>query len=82
MKAKIEKATPEGIFEPFALRIVVESVNEARALWHRLNVSSSQITEIAKEINSGNCIIPLDESVIRSWGALNDYMEEHNLKGE
>ena len=39
MEAEIITTASEPLFEPFDLIIHVKSIDEARALWHRFNVT-------------------------------------------
>ncbi len=78
MKASVETTTPEKVFVPFTLHIEVESVDEARSLWHQLDVAWPVIK---KHANGRDCIIPQSKLPDNTWNVLDDHMDAHNLKG-
>ncbi len=75
--------TKKSGFKPFHLDIVIESVDEARVLWHRLNapwdamLNASIKTDI---INAYPCLAPVSGSSQEAFHQLNVYMTNHNLK--
>ncbi len=76
MKAKINSdVKPE--FTPFQLVIDIESVDEARELWHRLVWANSKFKNIWE---NQSVLRPTACNTTDLWATLNNYMVENNLK--
>ena len=80
MKAKINVIKADT-FKPFQLVIDVESVDEARSLWHRFNLSFANTSRYVP-FDNHDCGWGRDDNipVTAAWNELDDYMDDHNLK--
>ena len=80
MIAEIQQVEPEGL-KKFKITITVESIDEAREMWHRFNISFSQLKNGYGDSRNFSCPIPLYGGMNNVWGILDDYMIDHELKG-
>ena len=82
MKAKTTRHT--NVFEPFDLTITIETINEARILWHRLNLSHERVARSAHVDVKYGRVLPdcPSSSVIVALSELDEFMENHGMKGE
>jgi len=78
MKAEIETIKQPEMFAPIKLTIILESVDEARSLWHQLNTAWPSII---KEASINACALPPKKMTFDVWCELGDYMTKHNLMG-
>lgn len=82
MKVKIETIC-EPKFSPFTVSFTIDNIDDARELWHRLNIASVEIKNIIDGIKyQGGCLIPNFEKsdLTELWDSLDDYMDAHGLK--
>jgi hypothetical protein len=76
MKAEIKKTKKEKTFEPFEMVLSIETVDEARLLWHLFNCKLNPDAEVAKS----HCALPINKKVgMGTWSQVNDYMETEGL---
>ena len=74
MNARIEEIKAK--FQPFNVIIEITTVQEARILWHKLNINLGRV-----QLSEEDCVRPLDETDdLSAFYALDDYMIEHKLK--
>ena len=73
----------ENKFEPFELRILVESETDLIELWHRFNIGTGSITHDYKSGYYKEIFYP-DSSVNRTmiWEFLNKKLKEKNINHE
>jgi len=79
MKAEIQ-AVETKEFKPFKITITVESIDEAREMWHRFNISFSQLKNGYGDSRNFPCPIPLYGGMKNAWDILDDHMIKHRMK--
>lgn len=76
MKAEIRNTKNEKTFEPFEVVLSIETVDEARLLWHLFNCKLNPDAEVG----DSRCALPINKKVgLGAWSELDTYMKKEGL---
>lgn len=74
MKIEVKESS---VFQPFELKLVIETEEELCDLWHRINVCSDAIKNESDSLKHG-----ANNNGTKLWEELNELVTKYNLKDE
>lgn len=80
MKAYIQEIPQNAKFEPFEFVINVETIKEARGLWHLLNFTQEDIEKFYEEEEIVEYSLPFEVASTEVFDILDRELDRQNIK--
>ncbi len=76
---KVKNVTKSKEFTPINLEIKIESLEDFKALWHRLNVPTQVVRDNTDDMFNDGAVISVDDDTL--WGELSGIAKEKGWIG-